>query len=281
MFATPVQTSDFSWNITFNFAKNRNKVLELFEGAENLVLADFQAGVSLNATIGEAYGTIRGSNYVYTNDGKGEPQKTVSQTNGRYLISPASNDVIGNANPDWTGGVNNTLRFKNFNFGFLIDTRQGGDLFSLDLYYGMGTGLYPETVGLNDLGNPSRDPVASGGGIILPGVTSSGAENTFRRANSEGTLGYRQPAAVGIYDASFVKLREVSIGYTFNKNVVNSLKYFKGIDISLVGRNLWIIDKELPYADPEESISSGNLQGYQSGAYPTTRTFTLNLRMRL
>ncbi len=278
---SPVQKRDFAWNVTLNFARNRNKVLELSEGAENLVLGDFQAGVSLNATIGQPYGTIRGSNYVFTEDDKGIPQKTVSQTTGRYLISPASNEVIGNANPDWSGGISNSLRFKSFTFGFLIDTRQGGDLFSLDLFYGMGTGLYPETVGLNDLGNPSRSPVASGGGIILPGVSPGGAANTFRRANSEGTLGYRQPAAVGIYDASYVKLREVSLSYTLPTTFVNRLKYFKGIDVSLVGRNLWIIDKELPYADPEENISSGNLQGYQSGAYPTTRTFNLNLRLRL
>jgi TonB-linked SusC/RagA family outer membrane protein len=279
LFGTPVQTRDFAWNINVNFARNRNKVLKLFEGAENLVLADFQAGVSLNATIGQPYGTIRGSNYVYTNDTKGEPQKTVG-ANGRYLLSPTSNEVIGNANPDWTGGISNSLRYKSFTFGFLVDTRQGGELFSLDLYYGMGTGLYPETAQLNDLGNPSRNTIASGGGIILPGVRADGSVNTIRRANSEGTLGYRQPAAGFVYDASYIKLREVSFSYALPKSMVDKLKYFKGIDVSLVGRNLWIIDKELPYADPEESISSGNLQGYQSGAYPTTRTLTLNARFR-
>lgn len=279
-FATPVQTQDFSWNINVNFARNRNKVIKLFEGAENLVLADFQGGVSLNATIGQPYGTIRGSDYVYTQStSKGSMEKTVG-ANGRYLVSSNSNNVIGNANPDWTGGITNSLRFKNLTFSFLVDTRQGGDIFSLDLYYGMGTGLYPETVQLNDLGNPSRDPVASGGGIILPGVKADGSDNDIRRANSEGTLGYRQPNKGFIYDASFVKLREVAISYALPKNFVSRLRYFKGIDISLTGRNLWIIDKNLPYADPEESISSGNLQGYQSGAYPTTRTITLNAKLR-
>jgi hypothetical protein len=111
-------------------------------------------------------------------------------------------------------------------------------------------------------------------------VKADGSTNDIRRANSEGTLGYRQPNAGFIYDASFVKLREVALSYAFPKNLVSKLRYFKGIDISLVGRNLWIIDKNLPYADPEESISSGNLQGYQSGAYPTTRTITLNAKLR-
>ena len=280
-FGTPVQTKDFSWTINVNFARNRNEVLKLFEGSENLVLADFQAGVSLNATLGQPYGTIRGSNYVYTKaNGKDTYEKTVG-SNGRYLLSPTSNEVIGNANPDWTGGINNSFRYKNVTLSFLIDTRQGGDLFSLDMYYGLGTGLYPETALLNDMGNPSRDPIASGGGIILPGVKANGDVNDIRRANSEGTLGYRQPAAVGIYDASYVKLREAAISYSLPKSFVDKLKYFKGIDVSLIGRNLWIIDKNVPYADPEENISSGNLQGYHSGAYPTARTFNFNVKLRL
>lgn len=281
VFGTPVQTKDFSWTINVNFAKNKNKVVKLFENSENLVLGDFQAGVSLNATLGQPYGTIRGSNFVYTKQtGTDVAQRTVG-SNGRYLLSPTSNEVIGNVNPDWTGGISNSLRYKDFTFSFLVDTRQGGDLFSLDLYYGMGTGLYPETVLLNDKGQPSRNTIANGGGIILPGVKADGSPNDIRRANSEGTLGYRQPTAGFIYDASFVKLREASIGYTLPKSFVSKLKYFKGIDVSLIGRNLWIIDKNLPYADPEENISSGNLQGYQSGAYPTTRQFTFNAKFRL
>jgi TonB-linked SusC/RagA family outer membrane protein len=280
-FGTPVKTTNFSWNINVNWSKNENEVVKLFEGAENLVLGDFQAGVSLNATLGQPYGTIRGSNYVYFDENNKVPsQRVVSQTNGRYLISPTSNEVIGNANPDWIGGINNSFRYKDVSLSFLVDTRQGGDIFSLDLFYGMGTGLYPETVGLNDLGNPSRLPVSQGGGIILEGVDPDGKTNTKRRANSEGTLGYRQPTAVGIYDASYVKLREAVITYSLPRTVISRLNPFKGIDFSLIGRNLWIIHKNLPYADPEETISAGNLQGYQSGAYPTARTFTFNVKLR-
>jgi TonB-linked SusC/RagA family outer membrane protein len=275
LFATPVQSGSFTWNVNLNWSQNRNKVVKLFEDAENLTLADFQAGVSLNATLGQPYGTIRGSDYVYTNG-----ERTVNQTNGRYLVSPLSNTVIGNANPDWIGGLNNSFRFKNVSFSFLIDTRQGGDIFSLDLYYGMGTGLYPETAGTNDLGNPSRNTLATGGGIILPGVAPDGKPNTLRRSNTEGTLGYRQPAGGFVYDASYVKLREMVLGYSIPSNLIGRIKPIKGIDLSLVGRNLWIIDKNIPYADPEETISSGNLQGYQSGAYPTTRTVTFNVKFR-
>jgi TonB-linked SusC/RagA family outer membrane protein len=275
VYGTPIKTKDFSWTVNVNWTRNKNKVLELFEGSENLVLANFQGGITLNATLGQPYGTIRGNDYVYTNG-----EKTVG-ANGRYLVSPTANEVIGNPNPDWIGGVNNNFKYKDFTLSFLVDTRQGGDVFSLDMYYGLATGLYPETAGLNDLGNPSRMPRAQGGGVIMPGVKGDGKPNDIRVTNNYGTYGYvRNPNKAFVYDASFVKLREAAIAYSLPTKLISGLKVFKGIDLSLVGRNLWIIHKNLPYADPEENISSGNLQGYQSGAYPTTRTFTFNIKFR-
>jgi hypothetical protein len=160
--------------------------------------------------------------------------------------------------------------------------RQGGDIFSLDLYYGMATGLYQETAGNNDLGNPKRAPLAQGGGIIYPGVTADGKANTKRvDITSYGAYGYvNNPAANFVYDASYVKLREVNLTYSLPQNLLGKMPFFKGIDLSLLGRNLWIIHKNLPYSDPEESITSGNVQGYQSGAYPTTRTVGFNVRLK-
>lgn len=276
VFATPVQTKDFSWNVNLNWSQNRNKVVELAGGNDNLLLATFQGGVSINATLNEPYGTIRGSNFVYTNG-----EKTVG-ANGRYLLSPTANEVIGNPNPNWIGGIQNTFKYKEFTLGFLVDARQGGQLFSLDLNYGLATGLYPETAGLNDLGKPLRDALADGGGIIRPGVTADGKPNTKRvSAVNFGAYGYRYaPAADFIYDASYVKLREVNITYSLPQKAIAKLAPFKGIDFSLVGRNLWIISKKLPYSDPEETMSSGNLQGYQGGAYPTTRNIGFNIKLR-
>jgi TonB-linked SusC/RagA family outer membrane protein len=276
VFATPVMTKDFSWNVNLNWSRNRNKVTELAGGNTNLLLATFQGGVSLNAALGEPYGTIRGSNFVYTNG-----EKTVG-ANGRYLFSPTSNEIIGNPNPNWIGGIQNTFKYKDVALSFLIDVRQGGQLFSLDMYYGLATGLYPETAGLNDLGNPLRAELANGGGIIRPGVTADGKANTKRvSAVNFGAYGYRySPAAPFVYDASYVKLREVNITYSLPKKAIAKLAPFKGIDFSLVGRNLWIIDKKLPYADPEETASSGNFQGYQGGAYPTTRNIGFNIKLR-
>ncbi|TMI74234.1 MAG: SusC/RagA family TonB-linked outer membrane protein [Bacteroidetes bacterium] len=275
MFGTPIQNKDFSWTINLNWTRNRNKVVELFPGADNLVLATFQGGVSLNATLNQPYGTIRGSNFVYTNG-----QKTVDN-DGYYIFSQTSNEVIGDPNPDWIGGINNTFKYKNIALSFLVDVRHGGDVFSLDMYYGMATGLYPETAGKNDLGSPSRNSLADGGGVILPGVYQDGKPNASRIANEYGTFGYVViPSAGFVYDASYVKLREAVLTYSFPQKTISGLKYFKGIDISVIGRNLWIIHKNLPYSDPEETLSSGNLQGYQGGAYPTTRTIAFNLKLR-
>lgn len=291
---TPVKTKDFSWTMNINWTRNRNKVVDLFTDpgtglpTQNLVLASFQGGVTLNATLGQPYGTIRGSNFVYYDpnnaNGKssGPASERIVQSNGRYKLSTVSNEVIGDPNPDWIGGVNTTLKYKNLSLSWLIDVRQGGDLFSLDLYYGLATGLYPETAGNNDLGNPLRNSLADGGGIIREGVTADGKPNTNRvSAVNFGAYGYRySPDAGFIYDASYIKLREAVLTYSLPDAWMTRTKVFKGIDLSLIGRNLWIIHKNLPYADPEEIISSGNYQGYQSGAYPTTRSFAFNIKFK-
>ncbi|QQL49010.1 SusC/RagA family TonB-linked outer membrane protein [Mucilaginibacter ginkgonis] len=278
---TPLKTSDFSWNLGVNYTRNRNKLIETFNDAtgnpaNNLLLASFQGGVTLNATLGEPLGTIRGSNYVFLNG------QRVVKANGRYQLSATSNEVIGNYNPDWIGGITNTFKYKNFTLSFLVDMRKGGQVFSLDMYYGLATGLYPETAGNNDLGNPSRNTLATGGGIILPGVKADGTPNTTRVSNTVyGTYGYvYNPNAAFIYDASYVKLREASLGYSFPQKWISGLGPVKGVDVSVNGHNLWIIHKNVPYADPEETLSSGNLQGYQSGAMPTVRSFILNLRVK-
>jgi TonB-linked SusC/RagA family outer membrane protein len=274
---TPIKTGNFSWTIGVNWSRNRNKVLDLYDTAQNLLISEFQADVTLNATLGQPYGTLRGSNFVYTNG-----QKTVG-ADGYYEISPTANEVIGNINPDWIGGISNTFRYKNLALNFLIDVRQGGDVFSLDMYYGLATGLYPETVSNNDLGNPVRNSIADGGGHIFPGVTADGRPNTNRIDVSSfyGAFGYvNNPSAAFIYDASYVKLREASLTWSFPDKLIKKLNPLKAVNLSLIGRNLWVIHKNLPYADPEETTSSGNIQGMQTGAYPVVRNVGINLNVR-
>ncbi len=296
--AVPVKTKDFSWAVNVNWAKNTNKVVSLFTdeaGNEvtNLLLGSLQGGVSINATVGQPYGTIKGKDFQYYDEAK--TQKIVSGTTGRYLRTATNDQVIGNVNPDWTGGINNSFKYKNFNFSFLVDVQKGGDVFSLDLWYGMGTGLYDVTAGTNDLGNKKRDPIiwndvnnktkdggyaANSGGTINEGVLADGTENWVRVSNEtyRGIGWADDPNARWVFDASYIKLREVNLSYDLPKSMIEKL-YLSNASIGIVGSNLWIIAKNLPYADPEASQSSGNVQGWQSGVMPATKNIgvTLNL----
>jgi TonB-linked SusC/RagA family outer membrane protein len=288
LYGTPMKTADFSWTVNLNFTRNRNQVIYLYgQGANevlNVPIASFGGGVSVNAAKGQPYGVIRGRDFIYTNG-----QRTVG-TNGYYLRGTSSADIIGNPNPDWLAGLNNTFKYKAFTFNFLLDTRQGGDLFSLDLWYGENTGQYLNSAGLNARGVEARLPVAQGGGVLLPGVQVDGSPNTVYGenfdANGNNPFGYYAGGSLNavnkayIYSASYLKLREVNLTYALPKSVVSRLGGLKGIDVSLIGRNLFII-KDLPYSDPEESLSSGNANsGYQSGAYPSMRSYGFNVKFK-
>jgi len=292
---TPAKNRDFQWDVSFNWARNENKVKKLLEdesGNEvtNLQLASLQGGITINARVGEPYGSINGSDYVYHEE-TGQP---IVNANGRYRISSANDIVIGNFNPDWTGGLNNTFTYKNLALSFLLDFQHGGDVFSLDMWYGASTGLYKESVGPNDLGNPKRDPIVwanpddhsqgyadNSGGTINEGVFETGEPNNVRVANDAYSAdGYAvSPNKRFVYDASFIKLRELTLTYTLPKKLLDQT-FLTNASISFVGSNLWIIHKNLPYADPEATQSSGNIQGWQSGVMPAVRNFgfTVNLQ---
>ncbi|MGV8945805.1 MAG: SusC/RagA family TonB-linked outer membrane protein [Lutibacter sp.] len=278
LFVTPYKTEDFKWDMNVNWSKNKSKVLSLFEEVENLQLGSFQGGVTLNATIGQPYGTWMGTDFVYHENG----QRIINQANGAYLKNTKTDNVIGSMLPDWNAGINNKFSYKNFNLSFLIDIQHGGDVFSLDTWYGYATGLYDITAGLNDKGNPKRDAVADGGGILLPGVKPDGTPNDKYTSMSayNHALGYsKAPNALHLYDASYVKLREVAFSYTLPSKVLENT-FISSMQLSVIGSNLWIISKNLPYADPEAGLSSGNLQGFQSGVMPTTRDLGFNVKLQ-
>lgn len=284
---TPVKTESFSWTLTGNWTANRNKVVSLYgEGAAtvtNVVIFAPQGGVTFNATVGKPYGVLRGYDHVYTN---GEP--TVTPT-GYYQRSASATEFIGNPNPNWLAGISNNLSYKDLSLSFLVDIRNGGSIFSLDQWYGDGTGLYDHSAGVNKRGVASRLPVAEGGGVLLDGVQADGSPNTVYGENQDGNgatvFGYIANGGVAVhkpyvYNGGYVKLREVTLTYALPQSVIGKLKVFKGISLSLIGRNLWIIDKAMRFSDPEESLTSGNTaQGYQSGAYPATRTYGFNVKL--
>ena len=285
LYATPVKVGDFEWNVNVNWAKNENTVVSLFEGGENLLL--FSAwSTAVNARKGEPYGSITGTDYVYHED---NGQRVVG-SDGKYLRTASTTEVIGNIQPDWTGGINNSFNFKNFSFGFLIDVQKGGDVVNYDMGFGNATGLYEQTAGLNHLGNPKRNSVSAGGGIIVEGVKADGSPNNIiASANTYLTpygyyggssdTGTYAPDAQLVFDASYVKLREVRLGYEFPESITERFS-LTSLNLGLSGRNLWIIHKNVPYADPESSPSSGNLQGIQNGTLPSTRDVSLNVTVK-
>ena len=273
---TPVVNSDFRWDITLNWAQNTNKVVSLEEGLENLQLASLQGGVTINARVDEPYGTIQGTDYVYHENGQ-----PIVGANGYYLKTETSDKILGDINPDWVGGINNAFSYKSWTFSFLIDWQQGGSIFSLDQWYGMGTGLYEETDFTNDLGNPVRSPISDGGGLILPGVKEDGTPNDVRVSGGNyRVFGWsKNPNKKFVFDASYVKLREIVLTYSIPKAKLAKTP-IQGASFSLVGSNLWIISKELPHADPEATQSSGNVQGWQSGVMPTTQNIGLTINLQ-
>ena len=278
---TPLKFDNFNWDVNLNWSNPRTKVTQLRTGIENITIGSLQGGITINAPLNGDYGSIWGADFVYDPNGN----KVVGE-NGAYLSTPDTNHDLGSFQADFIAGLNNSFKYKNFNFSFLIDWKKGGKIFSLDQYYGYGTGIYADSVGLNDLGNPIRNELSNGGGVILPGVMvdpnnpNNYIPNTIRldRSMSSQVLGTDPPTAAFVYDASYIKLREASLSYTFDKKVLGNT-FIQGFTLGLSGSNLWIIHKNLPYADPEAGLSSGNIQGYQSGVMPTTRNYSFNLKV--
>ncbi len=277
---TPIKTDDMRLDIDLNWAKNKSEVVSLAEGVDNLQIASLQGGVTINARVNEPYGTIQGTDYVYYNNER-DPSKRIIK-NGIYQKTSTSDQIIGDINPDWTAGFRSSLSYKDLKFSFLIDWKKGGDIFSLDMWYGTSTGLFEESAENNELGNPIRNYAADGGGLILEGVNPDGTVNTTR-SDKMGTYytpngSAYAPNAMFIYDASYIKLRELSISYNIPTKLTSST-FIKNATVSLVGSNLWIIHKNLPYADPETTQGAGNVQGWQSGVMPSTRNigFSLNI----
>jgi TonB-linked SusC/RagA family outer membrane protein len=284
---TPIRTRDFSWDMNINWSKNKNTVMSLYNGQSSFLISGYQNSVQLVAEKGKPYGVLRGTDYTLKNG------KPLVDSNGYYVKQPNALTDIGNINPDWFGGITNTFRYKSFSFSFLIDVKKGGDIYSLDLDYGASAGLTPHTAGYNSNGKPIRAPLSEGGGYLFQGVTSDGKANTklvdasdINAKKFPFSSDNQEVASQYVFDAGYIKLREVAITWSVPATTIDKLHFVKGIDLSLTGRNLWIIHKNLPYSDPEQGVpSSGSYSanastGFQSGAYPVFRTFGFNVKAR-
>ncbi|MBA6154782.1 SusC/RagA family TonB-linked outer membrane protein [Gelidibacter maritimus] len=270
--AIPIKTQNFTWETTINWSTNKNEVISL-DGADRISLGSFQ-GVGYVAEVGKPVGQLIGSGFTYLDGEK------VINSRGNYQHTAGA--TIGDVNPDWIGGFNNTFTYKSLSFNFLIDVKKGGDVYSLDQSFGHTAGIYQSTVSNNHLGNPQRDPIADGGGVLLNGVKQDGTKNDIV-VSVEGDNGYyfynSMPQQQYVYDASYVKLREVGLSYRLPSRLLAST-FINNIVFAINGSNLWIISKNLPYADPEAGSSSGNMQGFQTGVLPTSKEFSFNMKVQ-
>jgi len=284
----PVEKKNFKWNVDFNFAHNKNKVVSLANGLEAYQLF-YQWNLTIEARPGHAYGDIVG--YGIKRDANGN--KLVDD-NGMY-IRDEKPKVLGNYNPKFTGGVQNGFTYKNFNLGVLVDYRVGGEMFSGTNMYASGySGNLESTLEGRDAWYASEAArIAAGvspenwvatGGYLADGVTADGKQNTvfvnpelYWGQFSEWTNEIHEEF---IYDASFVKLREVTLAYNFPAQISRKL-HLKGLSVALTGRNLWLIYSGVPNIDPESAYSNGNGQGYEIYSWPTRRSVGMNIKINL
>ncbi|MFW6289831.1 MAG: SusC/RagA family TonB-linked outer membrane protein, partial [Mariniphaga sp.] len=270
LYGSPVRTSDFSWEITLNYAKNNNEVLELPEGLDKIQLASAPfGGALLNAVEGATFQELLVYDYVYDDDGN-----KVVGANGMYITSGELTSV-GSVLPDYTAGINNAFRYKNIDLSALIDISKGGKYYSLSHMWGMYSGMLEETTIPTSDGNTIRED-----GIVLEGVTEDGSVNeTNLPGLSWGAYhyhGYGTPSATSIFDASYIKLREITVGYTLPRVV----DFVQSVRLSLYGRDLavWGLDNE--GIDPETVVGgSGNIQGLEGGIVPATSSYGFNVRI--
>ncbi len=266
---TPVATRDFQWDATLTLASNKNKVVDLVEGVEYYRIVNAPFKVEIGAFKGKEYGVIMGTDYVY--DDKGNK---VVGANGLYS-STSGNVPLGSVYPDVTGGLLNTFRYKNLSFSILFDGQRGGKFFSTSYMWGIYSGMLEETADNNELGIPKRNDPADNGGVLLPGVFADGTPNDVRvDAETWASSMNSGPAAQNVFKSDFIKLREITIGYS----VPLKSRVIHNLNISAYGRNLALWGPDTKHFDPEAATtSSGNIQGIEGGALPSLATFGLNV----
>ncbi|MGX5817621.1 SusC/RagA family TonB-linked outer membrane protein [Chitinophaga lutea] len=273
---TPVKTTNFTWDVNLNWSANRNEVVKLTDGVTVFPLTDPSGSLAtLVAREGESYGQLLGYDFVYDNNGR-----KVIGANGAYLRTEQLRP-IGSVLPDWQAGLQQQFTYKRFDAGFLVDARVGGKFFSQTYKVGMQTGML----------KPTAENGIRENGLILDGVNgtvsfqpdggytvSNTKENTTRISAYDWAYGYSTgPSTQSILDATFVKLREVTAGYTIPFAKTSTVRQIR---VSAYGRNLWNIYTASKYIDPELTNSGGNIQGVEGGNLPIPATFGFNVQVK-
>jgi hypothetical protein len=278
---SPVRSKAFSWDATFNISRNRSMVVELGPGLNVYTYGSttYSSVTSyLNSYVGKPFGSLVGK--AYQRDSA--TGMVLLGSNNLPLYTDATHN-FGSVLPDYTGGFQNTFRYKGFELSGMIDFQMGGQFFSRSKMLLAKTGMAEETAAVNDKGKNVRDALVDGGGVHIIGISAAtkALVDTYvdARAYYRTTLGthvYEE----WLYDASYIKLREVRLGYTFGKEKLGSLP-FASINVSLIARNPVMIWQKAPKGlDPSElSTGSQSISWYESGQANTVHSYGVNLNI--
>lgn len=271
--ATPVRVGDFSWDLSFNFTRIRNKVIDIIEGVEiedesSTLEGNSFIGIAPSIRVGEPYGVII-SRRIPQNDAG---QLLINPENGTYQPYE-SGVVVADPNPDWTAGLTNTIRYKGISLSVLLDTQQGGDIYSFTIPDQRSNGSLAPT-------GVDRDQPR-----ILPGVIEN-ADGTYRPNNIQlsaqrywqGLGGLADEGAA--FDATTYRLRELSLSYSLPSSLLENSP-FGEISFGVSGRNLLLYAPGFP-GDPEiNKQGAGNIRGMDLNGPPNTRNYGFNVRLTL
>ena len=263
--ATVLKAKDFSFDIDLNFAKNQNEVTSL-RGLDTYVLGG-QWGATIEARPGHAYGDIVGRDF------ERDPSGNVIYENGLPKIE-STKKVLGNIAPDWTGGANFNIKYKNFDFSTLIDAKVGGDVHSMTYAWGRYSGVLEETL-------IGRETGVVGVGVMSDGTGGYVTNNVVVAAKEFNQTSYGNTVeSSAIFDATYIKLRSMSLGYSLPKKWLKGT-FVEDFKFSIVARNLAILFKNAPHIDPETGFSSANgEQGQEFGQIPSARSYGFNINVK-
>jgi len=274
---TPVKMSNgFTWDVLVNWAVNNTTIEELPEGMDAISAPGGTVAfgfVSMYHYLGDAWGQLRGTGIAKDDNGN----YIINPNNGTYVTEPGQ--YLGSVLPDFTGGIINTFSYKGVSLGISMDFQKGGNFFSLTEMWGSYSGLLEETAAINDKGNNVRDDVADGGGVHVVGVDTEGNPvDMYADAHTYFAQWYSNKLAEPfVHDASYLKLREVSLTYRFpEKWFANN--FISSASLGFVGRNLWLIavsDDNVHKWDPSELSQTYG----ENAQLPGTRSYGFNLKL--
>ena len=263
-----------SWNSTAQFSLNRNKIIDLYPGVTLYDIKTLDA-IQIVAVQGSYYGDIYGQTFQRVED-KNDPDygKIIVGEDGLPLITTGKSKV-GNQSPDWMLGWTNSFAYKGFNLSFLVDFRIGGDLYSAT-----ASNLYVRGNAAGTVVNGNRQDFVVPNSVVQ---TSNGYaenkvpvthQNYWERIGSTGNYGLPE---MFTYDATNIRLRNITLGYDFNRAMLQKTP-FQRLRLSATCNNVWMIHYNLPGIDPESvSATNTNATGFENGAAPTSRSFTFNV----